>query len=97
MARLLQVCDFDQVRGWINAELARGTGPSDRFEVITATAANMLVLAALSVQTKHTRALAQLLGRVSERAHTQLGAVLAERGPDVLTPQRLRIITEDRE
>jgi hypothetical protein len=71
MLRFLKRLDLEQVRAWINEELARGTGPSARFDVAVSAAAFILAQTIMSVKERGV-ATKDVLARVPGAVHARI-------------------------
>jgi len=71
MLRFIKRLDLEQVRAWINEELARGTGPSARFDVAVSAASFILAQAIMSVKERGV-ATKDVLARVPGAVHARI-------------------------
>lgn len=83
MLRFLKRLDLEQVRGWVNEELLRGTGPSDRFQVAVSASAFILAQAILSVKERGL-ATSDVLAAVPGAVHERIQEAVDARRPRVV-------------
>lgn len=94
MLRFLARCDFENARGWINEEIARGTGASARFDVVITVASFVLAHAIMSVKERG-HATRDVLSKIPEAVHNAIHR--AELSAKAAAGPTLRVVKEQDE